>query len=528
MLFISDNKKIDAVIKKLQPSLKLKINIERDFDCGLNDVFEKRPDVVFIQSQIAGVTGENVARHIQLLLAGTAPKFILIHDGDTKARPKKGLYEYLIDLSQNEETVAEDILSKLNVLLGPQWQNVFVTSGFQGDDYEAFTPDPDPPRDSVSSFSFDVAPEEESDVPVSTPAESPLMSAQELAFDESFDVVPVASGEYSENSYEEGRGMERKEIEPFPGGNSVSIEILSASESAIPVAVSELSAVLSETSAPMGADSTAVPMNTVLSESAGEKSTAGIVPPATPFEASQLPFHSAPGARKFLDTTAAVSPSAKKSQVRSNSVAARGGAANEDPPVALKDGLQWVFEGEPRLKKSTWKRYQYFELLLVFFLVLGGGYLIKQKLQPSPPVAEEVNLLSTAAPSPTTQEAAPAGKLSSQVDLPSFIPIAGLDPAFAEKNPGWERYVGAGSEFRLFRENGKLKAVQVKADKGKVISDQLLNSILAELTGSASYHVKSRENKLGFQLLNATVNGKAELLIYRKKSVVHAFVVSLN
>ena len=108
MLFISDNKKIDLVIKKLQPKLKLKINIERDFDCGLNDVFEKRPDVVFIQSQIAGVTGESVARHIQLLLGGTAPKFILVHDGDTKAKPKKGLYEYLIDLSQSEKVVVTD------------------------------------------------------------------------------------------------------------------------------------------------------------------------------------------------------------------------------------------------------------------------------------------------------------------------------------------------------------------------------------------------------------------------------------
>jgi hypothetical protein len=80
----------------------------------------------------------------------------------------------------------------------------------------------------------------------------------------------------------------------------------------------------------------------------------------------------------------------------------------------------------------------------------------------------------------------------------------------------------------VFRSAGKLKAVQVLATEGHAISDSLLKTILIELTGTGEYIITSHEQKLGFQVSRATVNRKADLLIYRKKSAVHAFVVSLD
>ena len=112
--------------------------------------------------------------------------------------------------------------------------------------------------------------------------------------------------------------------------------------------------------------------------------------------------------------------------------------------------------------------------------------------------------------------------------LPSFIPVAGHDRTFASQKPGWERYVGTDSEFRVFRSAGKLKAVQVLATKGNEISESRLKTILIELTGTDEYRITSLERKPGFQITRATVNRKADLLIYRKKSAVHAFVVSLD
>src|SRR5450631_801833 len=126
LLFISSNSKIDTIKKALQPVIKVKIDIVGDFDFGLKEVFEKRPAMVFIQDLIAGVTGESVARHIQMLLGSSAPSFIFMHDGNLKAKPIKGLYDYQIDLSPDDTTVLAEIQSTLKLLLGPEWQKFYV------------------------------------------------------------------------------------------------------------------------------------------------------------------------------------------------------------------------------------------------------------------------------------------------------------------------------------------------------------------------------------------------------------------
>jgi len=525
MLFISNNKKIDAVVKRLQPRLKLKINIERDFDCGLNDVFEKRPDVVFIQNQIAGVTGESVARHIQLLLGAAAPKFIFIHDGDAKAKPKKGLYEYLVDLSQGEEIVAADILEKLNVLLGSQWQNIFAASVLHGVDYEAFTPTPEPPREPLSSFAFDVVPGIETVEPFPSGSVSPLPLKSEIAPGESFVVISEATGHPSELMYEACNGGGAEETATVFGNNANTEEFSTWSEAAIPALNNGLSAALPETSKQKGTESFVIAGNAEISRPGAVEPAAGVKKTPQP-DKNPPPLMAAPAGLNPL--VAAVETSLPAEKLSANSLTAPGVVTEEVPQAMAQEKLQWVFEGEPSLKKSTWKWYQVVELLLVLCLLLGGWYLIKQKSRPAEPVANEVNLLQSAASPTTNQESTPAGQHSLPVAVPSFIPVAGLDPVFAAQNPGWQRYLGDGFEFRLFRENGKLKAVQVKADKGRVISDSLLKAMLVELTGTGDYRVNSREKKLGFLVLNATVIGKAELLMYTKKSATHAVVVALD
>lgn len=237
-------------------------------------------------------------------------------------------------------------------------------------------------------------------------------------------------------------------------------------------------------------------------------------PPQKPSLADQNPF-------------AAASPF-NSEKLPANAVASPGEVTKDLSQAKAQEKPEWVFDGEPNFRKSTWKWYQVVEILLVISLLLGGWYLYKQKSKPVEPPANEVNLLQSAATSAKMPAAAPGGEQPLPAALPAFIPAAGHDPAFAAQNPGWQRYLGEGLEFRLFRENGRLKAVQVKADKGRVISDALLKTVLAELTGANEYQVKSSENKLGFLVSTATVADKAEMLIYTKNRAVHAVVVALN
>jgi hypothetical protein len=126
LLFISDNPKAEYIKSTLQPLLKVIIDIVADFDHGLKEVFEKRPATVCIQDQIGGVTGESVARHIQMLLGNSAPTFFLLHNGDGKARAIKGVYEHLIDLSQSNEIVTDNIKTTLKLLLGDKWKRIYI------------------------------------------------------------------------------------------------------------------------------------------------------------------------------------------------------------------------------------------------------------------------------------------------------------------------------------------------------------------------------------------------------------------
>ncbi len=143
LLFISNSPKVQQLKKALQPVLKVIIDVVPDFDHGLKDVFEKRPSTVCIHEQISGVTGESVARHIQMLLKSGSPRFILMHDGSSKAKSIKGLFEHVIDINQPCEDLLKHFQEALKSLLGEQWDEIYV-----------------PPTETASAPSFILLPHE--------------------------------------------------------------------------------------------------------------------------------------------------------------------------------------------------------------------------------------------------------------------------------------------------------------------------------------------------------------------------------
>lgn len=117
LLFITNNSRAELVCSHFQQQLKVRIDLVADFDQGLKAVFEQRPSVVCIQEQIASVTGESVARHIQMLLGADAPAFVLLHEGASKAKPVPRLFEHLVDLSDPFEQVSNNLCQALQQLL---------------------------------------------------------------------------------------------------------------------------------------------------------------------------------------------------------------------------------------------------------------------------------------------------------------------------------------------------------------------------------------------------------------------------
>jgi hypothetical protein len=150
-------------------------------------------------------------------------------------------------------------------------------------------------------------------------------------------------------------------------------------------------------------------------------------------------------------------------------------------------------------------------LLLIGALTVGGISialtLLQQYAKPGSTDSEK--------PAKTTLPPAAAGPL---LTLPTFIPRLAPDAAYGTANPGWERYRTAALEFRVYRERGVIKAIQLFDRSGNGISGALFNGALTELSGSNNYLIERTERQGRYQVERGRlINGKG-IIIYRTDS----------
>ena len=520
LLFISNSAKIDAVRSALQPFLKVKIDIVTDFDYGLKDVFEKRPALVFIHDQIAGVTGESVARHIQMLLGSGAPSFIFMHEGTPKAKPIKGLFEYLIDLSQTEVKIVADIQATLKSMLGPQWEKIYIPPKI----YNAAI------RDAVS-----------------VPEESRVFADQMVNdFLSDLDNFGSASAENRFQTTDFSVAVTPAD-EPFL--------VVSSPQDQLAEMLSETSGGLSTaeettiTAHDVSTKKPSVPANLIVSTQLDQQAALPKRPETAAFVAAPVSTQPQPAPREIVSAAPVTSVISDDGAVAPASRSVSGnpslqqtspadfiiGGEKPAEDVAPEDLLR-VFEGIYYSRSGGWKRYV--TIAVVLTMCAGGGvwYLLKQKphllTYLSKPSAQPVVVAPAARPlEPTITVQKPVSPPAQQADvpaLPAFIPQTGLDSSFASLKPGWERYVDTTMDYRVYRPAGKIKALQVLGVKNHDIGEARLKSILIELVGVGEYRVTSSGQKLGYHASRATVGQKAELLIYRKNTTIRAVVVSLD
>ena len=500
LLFISNSAKIDRIKDVLQPFLKVRIDIVGDFDFGLKDVFEKRPAIVFIQDQIDGVTGESVARHIQMLLGASAPSFIFMHEGSPKAKLIKGLFEYLIDLSQPDVSLVENVQTTLKTLLGPQWEKIYIPPPMaktavkdavavpednrilRGNSVDGVVPD----LDSYKLASVQIPPATGNDQfhVVSSPHDQLAEMLSESSRNSGKESTPVTA----HDTYLNGSGFPHEDV-AYQQVHQQTLVIPSKATAEITSSVMAQSQAASRNIAPVAPNLTTAPY-------VSEKTPSLQVSPAD-----------------FVI----------------------GGEEKPADEVAPEELLR-VFEGNYYPHTNGWGR---FAIIAAFLVMCAGGgvwYLLKQKpnflpnmIKPSAPQVVVVPAIQPSAPLETIQKPVPVpAPISAVPILPTFIPQSGHDRAYAAQKPGWERYVSTTIEFRVYRPAGKIVAMQVLGVKDNDISEPKLKSILTELCGDGEYRVKSTGQKLGYHVIRAMVGQKADLLIYRKKNAIRAFVVSLD
>lgn len=151
---------------------------------------------------------------------------------------------------------------------------------------------------------------------------------------------------------------------------------------------------------------------------------------------------------------------------------------------------------------------------------------------PSPaPVAAPAPTAAQEQPSQTSKpDQAPPEAKRGLDRLPSFIPREGHDRSYGKNHPGWERYKGARTEFKVYSDGTAIRAVQAIDRSGVGIPESFLSGALNQMTNSRDFTIEATEPQGKFRVEKGTASGGGRLVVYRTvpKGSIRAFVVHFN
>ena len=109
----------------------------------------------------------------------------------------------------------------------------------------------------------------------------------------------------------------------------------------------------------------------------------------------------------------------------------------------------------------------------------------------------------------------PEARLTS---LPDFIPRDGFDKKFGAANPGWERYKGRVTEFKVLREGKAIKAIQILDQGGKGVPESFMKSVLRQVTENPASKLEVTEKKDGYEIQRGSITEKIKVVYYRDEN----------
>lgn len=138
-------------------------------------------------------------------------------------------------------------------------------------------------------------------------------------------------------------------------------------------------------------------------------------------------------------------------------------------------------------------------------------------------------VLSSIAENRSSKSPAPAAPSGARpTSLPDFIPRYGYDKPFSAANPGWERYKGQVTEFKVLREAQKIKAIQVIDRGGQGVPESFMKGVLRQVTKKPVLSTESSEKKDGYEIQRGSIAENIKVVYYRDESggKLRAFVLT--
>lgn len=173
----------------------------------------------------------------------------------------------------------------------------------------------------------------------------------------------------------------------------------------------------------------------------------------------------------------------------------------------------------------------------------------------TPPAAPTASVPTTPAPAPSAKPAAQPPAVSTETavgdravmsaiaenrgakgapgnarltELPDFIPRTGFDKQYSAANPGWERYKGHTTEFKVYREGASIKAIQVIDRGGKGVPESFMKAVLKQVSKNPAFVQSASERKEGYEIQRGQVADNLKVVFYRDEQggTIRAFVLT--
>lgn len=138
-------------------------------------------------------------------------------------------------------------------------------------------------------------------------------------------------------------------------------------------------------------------------------------------------------------------------------------------------------------------------------------------------------VLSAIAENRGTKSPTPAASSGARpTSLPDFIPRYGFDKQFSAANPGWERYKGQVTEFKVLREAKAIKAIQVIDRGGNGVPESFMKAVLHQVTKKPLLNIDSTEKKEGYEIQRGRISENIKVVYYRDEGggKLRAFVLT--
>jgi hypothetical protein len=125
-------------------------------------------------------------------------------------------------------------------------------------------------------------------------------------------------------------------------------------------------------------------------------------------------------------------------------------------------------------------------------------------------------------------QAAAAPSAARPTNLPDFIPRNAFDKQFSAANPGWERYKGQVTEFKVLRETQAIKAIQVIDRGGNGVPESFMKAALHQVTKKPAINIDSTEKKEGYEIQRGRIADNIKVVYYRDENgaKLRAFVLT--